>query len=996
MSHPSALLLTALLVGCTTEPEPFANAYQIRDLTEAIGGPKAIAQPGDFIIENDRVRVAIVGARNSYGPNLYGGSIVDADLQRFDPRSNQGHGNDIFSEMFPTANLNIMKVDAETGSVEIPTDHPYGDSAVVRVTAPAAGFLSMLDALWALVGAPDLELVTDYVLEPGKQYVRMITTVNYGGGEPVAVGDPLNAMSADDPLLEYAIETGLVVGDLYLSGGSLDVFAPNIGFDEDLAVQEANAAGQNLFLDPFEVDWLASAGDGTSYGYASLEGPMFIPMFSSNQTAGITHGMAGQEAMGNARFPSGTALTAERIFALGEGDVGSVVEVILDARGTPTGRIAGHVLEQTTMEPLSDVHVFAYQGHGDERASRPWIEWRTDVGRDVVDDGSFEGTLPEGDWTLMAHEKGRANGQTVEITVSADSETEITLDLPMAGYARFEVVDEDGRTVPAKITIYAAPPAESPRDSVLGDGYQPGHNVSQVFHTSHAVEVQLPVGEYYAVASRGPEYELDTSPIFMVTDHDTRTIQLQLVQVVDSTGWVGADLHVHSDTSFDAGTSKTDRMASIMAEHVEFFPSTDHDFITDYGPTMEALGWEAWTTQSPGVEVSPMEMGHYIGFPQASDFLAEAAGAFEWTGMEPEEIFDGIHAAGPPGTEPVVIVAHPHDGILGYFDQFGLNPYSHDDGEVLIERPMLALTNDLLDPDNFSMEFDVLELFNSYRMDLLRSPTQQESDAYRKGEAVTPYQWVSRTMDEQQALLDGETSLGYNIFGQIDTWFTLLNLGYRVTAVGSSDTHSPSSTPSGQPRTWLMSPSDSAGHIDVNDITDALRAHQAVASYGPFVRFEGDGMPIGSEISANGSVELFIEVQSPSWFDTTQVELYENGTLIEVLEIPQPNTTPVNLSTTVEVSPSDDAWYVVVVVGDDDLDPVYPSLDRENLVFQDVVTEALGSMPSLSAFLTEAPPRPRKGPMIPYAITNPIWVDVGGDGWDAPGLPDWLEEPTGE
>ncbi len=994
MKRLSVLLLGALLTSCSGGAEPFAQAYVIGDLSQAIGGPKAIARPGDYLIENDQVRVAIVGARNSYGPNLYGGSIVDADLQRFDARYGQGRGNDIFSEMFPTTNLNIMKLDADTGSIEIPTEHQYGDAAVVRVTAPAAGFLSMLDALWALVGAPEVELVTDYVLEPGARHLRIITTVTYGGGEPQSEGQTMTAMTADAPLLEYAIETGVILGDLYLSGGSLDVFAPGIGFDEDLAVQEANAAGQNLFLDPFEVDWLVSAGDGTSYGYASLEGPLFIPMFSSNQTAGITHGMAGDGS--SDRFADGTALTAERIFALGEGDVGSVLDVILEARGTPTGSISGTVLEQTTNQPLSDVHVFAYQGHGEDRASRPWAEWTTDVGRDVRDDGSFGGLLPEGQWTLMAHEKGRAHGEAVEIEIAQGDEIDVTLDLPMAGYASFEVVDEDGLHVPAKIAVFAKPPNESTRDSVLGDGYQPGNNVDQVFYTGEPVEVMLPAGEYYAVASRGPEYEIDTSPYFLVTDHDTTNIQLQVIQVIDSSGWVGTDLHVHSDTSFDAGTSKTKRLASMMAEQVEFFPSTDHDYITDYAPTVDELGWEPWVTATPGVEVSPMEMGHFIGFPQDADFLLEGAGAFEWTGMEPEEIFDTLRASGPDGYDPVVIVAHPHDGILGYFDQFGLNPYGEEDGEVLIERPMLALTNELLEEGNFSMEFDILELFNSYRMDLLRSPTQTESDAYRLGQAVTPYDWVARTMDEQQALSDGDTTLAYNIYGQVDTWFTLLNLGYRVTAVGSSDTHSPSSTPSGQPRTWVMSSTDSPAYIDPGEVADALRAHQAVLSYGPFLRFEADGNPIGSEITTDGTVELFVEVQSPSWFEVDQVEIYENGTLIEVLEVPTPNTTPVNLSTTVEVSPSDDAWYVVIAIGDDDLDPVYPSLDRENLVFQDVVMEALGSMPSLAAFLSEAPPRPRKGPMLPYAVTNPIWVDVGGNGWDAPGLPDWLVEPTGD
>ena len=993
MSHPSILLLSALLLGCAGDLEPFAQAYVIEDLSQAIGGTKAIAQPGDFVLENDRIRVAIVGAHNSYGPNLYGGSIVDADLQRFDPRSNQGQGNDLFSEMFPTANLNIMKLDAETGSIEIPADHPYGDAAVVRTSAPAAGFLTLLDALWGLVQAPDLYLVTDYVLEPGAGHMRIITTVTYGDGEPQSIGEPMTPMGPDDPLLEYAIETGLVVGDLYLSGGSLDVFAPGIGFDEDLAVQEANAAGQNLFLDPFEVDWLVSAGDGTSYGYASLEGPLYIPMFSSNQTAGISHGMVGQEAMGNDRFPDGTALTAERIFAVGEGDIGSVLDVILEARGTPTGQISGVVLEQGTNSPLSDVHVFAYQGHGDERASRPWAEWRTDVGRDVVDDGSFGGSLPHGQWTLMAHEKGRATGEGVEIEITEGSDISATLTLPMAGYASFEVVDQTGRSIPAKVTVYPKPPVASARNSVLGDGYQPGHNVDQAFYTGDPVEFMLPVGEYYAVASRGPEYEIDTSPYFIVSDHDVTHVQLQVLESVDTAGWVATDLHVHGERSFDAGTSIEARLSSMVAEGVEFFPSTDHDYLTDYEPTIERLGLEPWIQSITGVEVSPMEMGHFIGFPQDNDHLLWNGGAFEWTDMEPEDIFDTIRASGPSGYDPIVVVAHPHDGILGYFDQFGLNPYGEDDGEVLIERPMLSITNDLLEPGNFSMEFDVLEVFNSYRFDLLRAPTQAEADAYATGRSITPFAWNERSLDEQQALIDGETQLAYGIKGQIDTWFTLLNLGYKITAVASSDTHSPAKTPSGQPRTWIACSTDDPAYIDPGEIADMLRAHRAVLSYGPFIRFEANGQPIGSEIAANGPVELFIEVQSPGWFDVDQVELYENGTLIQVIPVDSHDAT-VNLSTTVTVDPVDDAWYAVIALGDDDLEPVFPTLERDNLQFQDVVTEALGSMPSLAALLSAAAPRPRKSPMIPYALTNPIWVDVGGDGWDAPGLPEWMIEPV--
>ena len=38
-------------------------------------------------------------------------------------------------------------------------------------------------------------------------------------------------------------------------------------------------------------------------------------------------------------------------------------------------------------------------------------------------------------------------------------------------------------------------------------------------------------------------------------------------------------------------------------------------------------------------------------------------------------------------------------------------------------------------------------------------------------------------------------------------------------------------------------------------------------------------------------------------------------------------------------------------------------------------------------------PIPRTFPILPFALTNPIWIDKDGDGFDPPGLPDWLEPP---
>jgi hypothetical protein len=57
----------------------------MQDLSEGIGGPKAMARPGDLILENNRMRLAILGSRPSMGPHTSGGSIIDADLQRNSP-----------------------------------------------------------------------------------------------------------------------------------------------------------------------------------------------------------------------------------------------------------------------------------------------------------------------------------------------------------------------------------------------------------------------------------------------------------------------------------------------------------------------------------------------------------------------------------------------------------------------------------------------------------------------------------------------------------------------------------------------------------------------------------------------------------------------------------------------------------------------------------------------------------------------------------------------
>ncbi len=1010
------LLGPGLLALHACAPEGgYARAFQIARMDQTIGGPKALAQPGDYILENDRIRVAILGPRNSMGPHTSGASLIDADLQRPDPRYSQGKGLDQLAEVFPTVNLNVTRADDEVGTVEVIADGSDGGAAIICTEGPEQSFITLLDSLWALQWPgqrPYFRMRTDYILEPGAGAVLIRTYAVFA--EEAGCQEDLEATEAtysDDglALLDLALNKdagGLVFGDFYLQGGSTDVFTPGVGFDETSFVDGLLSTGVNTFTDPIQVDFLAGTADRVSYGLTPAQGDIFVPMFTSSQTVAVGAGVEGDGS--SARFPAGARYFYDRYFAIGRGDVGSVVDALLQARGDVTGRVQGFVVEQSDGRPLSGVRVFAYRIDPDtgEADPGPWLEWTTDVGDDTQPDGSFGGNLPPGDYELLVHGLGRPDSERSRVRVNAGSTVKLVLESPRPGRVEFEVWDQTGQRVPSKITLFAV--GASPRDPDLGDGFIADDPAHVVFTTDGTAAVEVPPGRYYAVASRGLEYDLGISEVFAISANQTAALDLTVVRSVDTQGWISADFHVHSNPSHDSGVSLTDRVATMAAEGVEFFTSTDHDVITDYAPSVMALGLEDWVGTAIGLEVTTIEIGHFLGFPLVKDYLADAGGALDWTGLTPDEIIGGIRDLGDPngGRDPLVFVGHPRDGILGYYDQYGMDPYqTSTTGDLFVSQSTLTLTNTLLTPPNFSKDFDALEVLNGKRQEMIRTPTWDElTELTEDPDSVSIYDIMARTMEEQDALsksatADGAMSLAPDWEGVLDDWFHTLNLGYRYSVLGNSDTHDKTSTESGCPRTYVMAETDDPGFLDDQLVADAVKAGRVVASSGPFVRFWANNPDIGpgSELSTDQPVTLHIEVQTPNWFDVNRVELYENGTLIREWaddEVQQGVT--YNLEATHEVQPDKDSWYVLIALGDDDLSPVFTPVAIAPIQLEDVVSGALSGLGGIFDSLLGAPlPIPRTFPMHPYAVTNPIWVDADADGvFDPPGPQPWMRAPA--
>jgi hypothetical protein len=74
--------------------------------------------------------------------------------------------------------------------------------------------------------------------------------------------------------------------------------------------------------------------------------------------------------------------------------------------------------------------------------------------------------------------------------------------------------------------------------------------------------------------------------------------------------------------------------------------------------------------------------------------------------------------------------------------------------------------------------------------------------------------------------------------------------------------------------------------------------------------------------------------------------------------------------------------------------PVFTPVEIPYVELQLVVTQALAGIDAVESLIEPSAPLPREYPIHPYALTNPIWVDVDGEGFEAPGLPDWLQPPV--
>lgn len=195
----------------------------------------------------------------------------------------------------------------------------------------------------------------------------------------------------------------------------------------------------------------------------------------------------------------------------------------------------------------------------------------------------------------------------------------------------------------------------------------------------------------------------------------------------------------------------------------------------------------------------------------------------------------------------------------------------------------------------------------------------------------------------------------------VHDWMALLNHGYHVTPIGSSDSHDVTRYIVGQGRTYVRAVDRDPGVIDVDEAVRSFVAGHALVSYGLVadLAVDGDHGP-GDMVRAGGSsLEVRLRVLAPHWVTARRVRLYANGQLIREAAI-DGNASSLAPGVKWQATwslprPAHDVHLVAVALGDGVSGPWWP---------------------------TGKPYQPTSPEWQPYTlgVSGAVWVDGDGDG----------------
>ena len=585
----------------------------------------------------------------------------------------------------------------------------------------------------------------------------------------------------------------------------------------------------------------------------------------------------------------------ERRFAIAVAVAGSPLEAygILASLGRKAGQVAGTAADEGGAPAVHARVLVEIQGK--KLPAYP------------DNQGNFQFQLPAGEYDSQVVDIGREETAATRrnFSVAAGRTTRLEFKLPQASLVEFDIRDQSGGPSPCKVQFIGRNGTPTPN---LGSPYR-ARGCDHQYHSHNGrFAQQLPPGTYLLRITRGPEFDMVEKTV-QVRPGQSVKVSGTLKRTVDTQGWISTDYHSHSTPSGDNYCNTDDRIINLVAEHIEFAPTTEHNRIYDWQPHIDRLGLKGHLKTIVGLEHTGSGQ-HFNSFPLRSFPYQQDGGTPPWQ-YDPRLNAIVLRNAFGGGADRWVQINHPGVGIV-----------FNDRNQDQIADGGYAGFEDLIDAGEFWSD-----------------------------QILNPSPFVIRQRG-------GRTVKGENrTFG----WLQLLNQGRNVWCVAVSDAHGVFSSPAGDWRTYVPSSTDRPGRIDHREIIRNSKAGRMMISNGPFLQVEtADGMPIGSQVVSEGFIDLEVKVQTSNWLEVDRVQILVNGR-----QHPKYNYTrskdpskfkgrPQVFEETIRVNLQEDAHLIVVATGEES---------------------------DLSKGWGQAGP----AAMHPVAYTNPIFVDVDGQGFKPSG-----------
>lgn len=196
-------------------------------------------------------------------------------------------------------------------------------------------------------------------------------------------------------------------------------------------------------------------------------------------------------------------------------------------------------------------------------------------------------------------------------------------------------------------------------------------------------------------------------------------------------------------------------------------------------------------------------------------------------------------------------------------------------------------------------------------------------------------------------------------------WLQLLNLGYRIPGVVNTDAHY-NFHGSGWLRNYLKSSTDKPDEVSLKEMIHSSEHGHLTMTTAPFLEVEvrhPDGKKYipGDDVTIDDrGGRIWIRVQCPNWCDINRVQVFSNGQPLEALNFTRKSHPTLFDDSNVRFEyeaefpqPKVDTHVIVATIG-------------EGLELGPVMGPASGSLP-------------------PVAVSNPIFIDVNGQGFQPNG-----------